>query len=50
MIRTQTAVSRALKQCGLRDTIGDRYAAAWVTDGFARQGINYKQGGLVRGN
>jgi hypothetical protein len=31
-----------LKQYGLRDTIGDRYAAAWVTDGFARQGINYK--------
>ena len=35
-------IAGVLKEYGLRDTIGDRYAAAWVTDGFARQGINYK--------
>jgi hypothetical protein len=35
-------IAGALKEYGLRDTVGDRYAAAWVTDGFARQGINYK--------
>jgi hypothetical protein len=35
-------IAGVLKQYSLRDTIGDRYAAAWVTDGFARQGINYK--------
>jgi hypothetical protein len=35
-------IAGVLKEYSLRDTIGDRYAAAWVTDGFARQGINYK--------
>jgi hypothetical protein len=37
-----TTIAGVLKEYGLRETIGDRYAAAWVTDGFARQGINYK--------
>jgi hypothetical protein len=35
-------IAGVLKEYGLRTTIGDRYAAAWVVDGFARQGINYK--------
>jgi hypothetical protein len=35
-------IAGVLKEYGLRDTIGDRYAAAWVVDGFARQAINYK--------
>ena len=40
--RPRPTIAGVLKEYGLRDTIGDRYAAAWVTDGFARQGINYK--------
>jgi hypothetical protein len=35
-------IAGVLKEYGLRNTVGDKYAAAWVTDGFARQGINYK--------
>ena len=35
-------IAAVLKEYGLRHTVGDKYAAAWVTDGFARQGINYR--------
>jgi len=35
-------IAGVLKEYRLKNTVGDRYAAAWVTDGFARQGINYK--------
>ena len=31
-----------LAEYGRKDTVGDRYAAAWVVDAFSRQGINYK--------
>lgn len=35
-------IAATLAEYGLRSTIGDRYAAAWVTDGFARVGIDYR--------
>jgi hypothetical protein len=35
-------IAGVLKQYGLRSTVGDRYAAEWVVDAFARQNINYK--------
>jgi hypothetical protein len=35
-------IAGVLKQYGLRDTVGDRYAAEWVVDAFARQNIHYK--------
>jgi hypothetical protein len=35
-------IAGVLKEYGLRDTVGDRYAAEWVVDAFARHGINYK--------
>ena len=35
-------IAAVLKEYGLRDTIGDRYAAEWVVDAFIRQGISYK--------
>ena len=31
-----------LKSYGLSDTIGDRYAAEWVVDAFAKHGIKYE--------
>ena len=34
-------IAGVLKQYGLSSTIGDKYAAAWVTSGFAQQGISY---------
>jgi hypothetical protein len=35
-------IAKTLKQYGLKDTVGDRYAAAWVTEAFMHQGINYR--------
>lgn len=35
-------MAATLKSYGLRETIGDRYAAEWVVDAFAKCGIAYK--------
>jgi hypothetical protein len=37
-----TQVVELLRSYGLRKTIGDKYAAAWVVDAFAKQGITYE--------
>jgi hypothetical protein len=34
-------IAGVLKEYGLRDTVGDRYAAAWVVSSFAQFGITY---------
>ena len=34
-------VVATLKEYGLRETVGDRYAAQWVVDAFAKCGIKY---------
>ena len=39
---TATAqIAETLKSYGLKETVGDRYAAAWVVDAFAKCGIKY---------
>lgn len=35
-------MAETLKSYGLHETIGDRYAAAWVVDAFAKCGIKYR--------
>jgi hypothetical protein len=35
-------IAAALKEYGLHRTIGDRYAAGWVVDAFAKCGIKYE--------
>jgi hypothetical protein len=34
-------IANVLKEYGLRDTVGDKYAANWVTSGFAQFAIQY---------
>ncbi len=35
-------ISETLKSYGLRETVGDKYAAQWVVDAFAKCGIKYR--------
>jgi hypothetical protein len=35
-------ISKVLKEYGLHETTGDKYAARWVIEAFAKVGINYK--------
>jgi hypothetical protein len=35
-------VSELLRSYGLRKTVGDKYAAAWPVDAFAKEGITYE--------
>jgi len=35
-------IAAVLKSYGLHETVGDRYAAQWVVDAFAKCGIRYK--------
>jgi hypothetical protein len=35
-------IAKVLKEYGLHETTGDKYAARWVIEAFARVGINYK--------
>jgi hypothetical protein len=35
-------MSKVLKEYGLHETTGDKYAAQWVVTAFAKCGINYK--------
>jgi hypothetical protein len=35
-------IAGTLREFGLRQTIGDAYAAQWVVDAFAREGIDYR--------
>ena len=37
-----TQISDLLKSYGIHRTVGDRYAAAWVVDAFAKCGITYR--------
>ena len=34
-------IAATLKSYGLSEVTGDRYAASWVTDAFAKQGVKY---------
>jgi hypothetical protein len=36
------SIAATLKSYGLRETVGDRYAAAWVVDAFGKCGVAYK--------
>ena len=36
------SIAATLKSYGLRETVGDRYAAAWTVDAFSKCGIAYK--------
>ncbi len=36
------SVARTVKSYGLNEVTGDRYAASWVVDAFAKHGISYK--------
>jgi hypothetical protein len=35
-------IAKVLKEYRLHETVGDKYAAQWVVDAFAKCGINYK--------
>jgi hypothetical protein len=35
-------IAGTLGEYGLRETVGDRYGAAWIPDAFAKHGITYK--------
>jgi hypothetical protein len=35
-------IAKTLASYGLSEVLGDRYAASWVVDAFARQGITYR--------
>jgi hypothetical protein len=35
-------MAEALKSYGLTKTVGDKYAAGWVVDAFAKEGITYE--------
>jgi hypothetical protein len=35
-------IAKVLKEYGLHETVGDKYAHQWVVDAFAKRGINYK--------
>lgn len=35
-------IAEVLKSYGLHSTVGDRYAATWVTSAFAKEGIHYQ--------
>jgi hypothetical protein len=35
-------IAKVLKEYGLHETTGDKYAAQWVVDAFAKCGINYR--------
>jgi hypothetical protein len=41
-------IAATLKEYGLRDTVGDKYAAGWVVDAFAKCGIKYGHSERVR--